>query len=93
LLALALCYWLIDVRNLKRGTLFFIIVGMNPLFIYLFANTGGAELFHRIAKPFTMALFAWAGQLPALIATSLVVWGMLWYLCWWLYKKQIFFRI
>jgi predicted acyltransferase len=93
LLALALCYWLIDVRNLKRGTLFFVIVGMNPLFIYLFCNTGGAEWFHGIAKPFTMGLFEWAGQLPALIVTSLVVWGMLWYLCWWLYKKRIFFRI
>jgi predicted acyltransferase len=93
LLALALSYWLIDVRKLKKWSVFFNIVGMNSLLIYLFTNTGGAEWFHKIARPFTMGLFAWAGQLRAEIVTSLVVWGMLWSLCFWLYKKRIFIRI
>ncbi len=93
LLALALSYWLIDVRKLKKWSVFFNIVGMNPLFIYLFTNTGGAGWFYRIARPFTMGLFAWAGSLTAQIVTSLVVWGMLWSLCFWLYKKRIFIRI
>uniref|UniRef100_UPI0026159238 acyltransferase family protein n=1 Tax=uncultured Eudoraea sp. TaxID=1035614 RepID=UPI0026159238 len=35
-LALALCYWLIDIKKYQKGVLFFAIVGMNPLFIYLF---------------------------------------------------------
>ena len=93
LLALALCYWLIDVKKLKRWTLFFNIVGMNPLLIYLFAMTGGAWWFSRIAKPFTTGLFGWAGSINAAIVTSLVVWGMLWLLCFWLYKKRIFIRL
>jgi predicted acyltransferase len=93
LLALALCYWLIDVRKLKKWTLFFNIVGMNPLLIYLFTMTGGAWWFSRIAKPFTTGLFAWAGSINAAIVTSLVVWGMLWLLCFWLYKKRIFVRL
>ena len=93
LLALALCYWLIDVKKLKKWTLFFNIVGMNPLLIYLFAMTGGTWWFNRIARPFTMGLFAWAGPLQAAIVTSLVVWGMLWLLCFWLYKKRIFIRL
>ena len=66
---------------------------MNPLFIYLFAMTGGAGWLNRIARPFTMGLFAWAGPLHAAIVTSLVVWGMLWLLCFWLYKKRIFIRL
>ncbi len=93
LLALALSYWLIDVKGLKKWSVFFNIVGMNPLFIYLFTETGGAEWFHKIARPFTMGLFAWAGPLKAEIVTSLVVWAMLWSLCFWLYKKRIFLRI
>jgi len=93
LLALALCYWLIDVKKLKRWTAFFNLVGMNPLFIYLFTMTGGAWWFSRIAKPFTTGLFAWAGSINAAIVTSLVVWGMLWLLCFWLYKKRIFVRL
>jgi hypothetical protein len=55
--------------------------------------TGGAWWFSRIAKPFTTGLFAWAGSLNAAIVTSLVVWGMLWLLCFWLYKKRIFVRL
>jgi len=93
LLALVLSYWLIDVIGLKKWSVFFNIVGMNSLFIYLFTNTGGADWIHKIARPFTMGLFAWAGQLNAEIVTSLVVWTMLWSLCFWLYKKRIFIRI
>jgi hypothetical protein len=55
--------------------------------------TGGAWWFSRIAKPFTVGLFTWAGPLNAAIVTSLVVWGMLWLLCFWLYKKRIFIRL
>ncbi len=93
LLALAFSYWLIDVMGRKKLSVFFNIVGMNSLFIYLFTNTGGAEWFHRISRPFTMGLFAWAGTLAAQIVTSLIVWGMLWGLCFWLYKRRIFIKI
>ena len=93
LLALAFSYWLIDVMGRKKWAVFFNIVGMNSLFIYLFTNTGGAEWFHRVSRPFTMGLFAWAGTLGAEIVTSVVVWGMLWGLCLWLYKKHIFIKI
>ncbi len=93
LLALVFSYWLIDVKGMKRWTLFFNIVGMNSLFIYMFTNTGGSEWFYKIARPFIMGLFAWAGNLNARIVTSIVVWGMLWYLCYWLYKKRIFFKM
>jgi len=93
LLALAFSYWLIDVKGVKRWTLFFNIVGMNSLFIYMFTNTGGSEWFLKIARPFVGGLFAWAGDLNARIATCIVVWGMLWYLCYWLYKKGIFFKM
>jgi len=93
LLALAFSYWLIDVKGIKRWTLFFNIVGMNSLFIYMFTNTGGAEWFYKIARPFSMGLLAWAGNLNARIFTSIVVWAMLWYLCYWLYKRKLFFKM
>ena len=93
LLALVLSYWLIDVKGIKKWTLFFNIVGMNSLFIYMFTNTGGAEWFYKIAKPFSMGLLAWAGNLNARIFTSIVVWAMLWYLCYWLYKRKLFFKM
>jgi predicted acyltransferase len=93
LLALAISYWLIDVLNIRRWPRFFAIVGMNPLFIYLFTQSGGAEWLWRIAKPFTMGILGWAGDWPAQAATSLAVLALLWSVCYWLYRRKIFIRI
>jgi predicted acyltransferase len=93
LLALALSYWLIDVLNRKRGARFFVVVGMNPIFIYLFTETGGAKWLNGIAKPFTLGFFGWLGELPSQMLTSIAVWGMLWSICYWLYRKKILIKI
>jgi predicted acyltransferase len=93
LLALCLSYWLIDVRKRRGWATFFVIVGVNPLFIYLLTETGGANWLTAVAKPFTVGLFGWTGEWGALAVTSLVVWGMLWAICYALYKNKILIRI
>ncbi|MBT8181751.1 MAG: DUF5009 domain-containing protein [Eudoraea sp.] len=92
-LALALCYWLIDIKKYQKGVLFFAIVGMNPLFIYLFAHVGGADLIRAVALPFSNAIFGWTGELTTMFILSAVVLFFLWYLCYWLYKKKILIKI
>jgi predicted acyltransferase len=93
LLALALSYWVIDVKKVQRWSRVFTYVGMNSLFIYLFTNTGGSEWLAKVVRPFTMGFFAWSGVLSAQIITSLVLWWLLWYLCYWLYQRKIFIKI
>ncbi len=93
LIALAVCYWLIDIRKYQNGVLLFAIVGMNPLFIYLFAHVGGAKLINKIFLPFSYALFGWIGELGTQIILSCSVLLALWYICFWLYKRKIFIRI
>ncbi|MEW5980301.1 MAG: DUF5009 domain-containing protein [Acidobacteriota bacterium] len=91
--ALALSYWLVDVKKRRKVAQFFVYVGMNPLLIYLFTNTGGAEWVTRIVQPFSLAIFSWMGKASAQILTGLSVWLVLWYICYWLYQKRIFVRI
>lgn len=93
LIALSISYYLIDVVKFRRGTLFFAIVGMNPLFIYLFAHLGGNELIHSIYKPFVPLFFSWGGALTIDIVISSLVWFSLWYICYFLYKRKIFIRV
>lgn len=93
LITLTACYWLIDVKKYQRGVLFFAIVGMNPLFIYLFAHVGGANLIYKIFLPFSNALFTWTSELASQIILSTIVLLALWYICYWMYKKTIFIRI
>ena len=92
-LALALCYWLIDIKKYQKGVLFFAIVGMNPLFIYLFAHVGGADLIRSMVLPFSNAIFGWTGEFTAMLILSAFVLFFLWYLCYWLYKKKILIKI
>jgi len=93
LLVLALSYWLIDIKKSRRWVIFFAVVGMNPLFIYLFAHVNGADFIHHILVPFTHALFGWAGDVNEGIATRTLVWAVLWYITWWMYKRRVFIKI
>ncbi len=92
-IALAISYWMIDVMKFRKGVRFFAIVGMNPLFIYLFAHVGGGELIAKLYKPFVPLFFSWGGNLTIEIVVSSMVWSSLWYICYFLYKQKIFIRI
>lgn len=94
ILVLAFSYWLIDVKKLFiKGSKFFIIVGMNSIFIYLFFSVGAARVLERIIDPFSRLIFSWTGELATKVITSLGVWAALWYLCYWLYKNKLFIKI
>jgi predicted acyltransferase len=93
LAALAFCYWLVDVKRVRRCAPFFSIVGMNSLFIYLFTESNGTPWLASLAKPFTMAGRRWIGQVPAEIVTALAAWALLWGMCYWLYRRKIIIRI
>lgn len=93
LLALAFCYWLVDVKGVRTGTAFFNIVGMNSLFIYIFTQTGATEWLSHLVRPFTNVSFGWTGHMSAEIATSLAAWALLWLMCYWLYRRRILIKI
>jgi predicted acyltransferase len=92
-LTLAFSYWLIDILKRQKWSLFFRAVGLNPLFIYLFAHVGGAAFIEAIIHPFTFLLFGWMGTLTASILTSAIVLFLLWYICHWMNKRKIYIRI
>ena len=87
----ALFYWLIDVRGLTRGTLFFKVIGMNSITIYL-----GQPLLHlgSVANTFfcgVVSLFpagAWQG-LASRVAYVAVCWLFLYFL----YRKNVFLKV
>ena len=95
LLALALCYWWIDVRDHRKYLKFFTIVGMNPIFIYLFFEIVGHRWFNGYVGAITNGLMEMV-HMPEnlmLIITALVIFALEWGLCYFLYKKRIFFKL
>jgi len=95
LAALALCYWWIDVRDHRKYLKFFTIVGMNPIFIYLFFEIVGHRWFNGYVGAITNGLMEMI-HVPEnlmLIITALIIFALEWYLCYFLYKKRIFFKL
>ncbi len=93
LLTFAMFYWIIDIKGYKKWIQFAVVVGVNPLFIYLFAHVGGGKFIAHILKPFVFGLFDWAGELPTNIILGLLTWYFLWYITYWLNKKKIYIKI
>src|SRR4030066_484356 len=74
ILALCFSYWLIDIKKLfTKGSWFFIIVGMNSIFIYLFCHLGTANILRKIANPFSDLFFSWSGPLVVDTITGVAV--------------------
>jgi len=93
LLSLALAGWLMDVSRVRKLAVPFLAVGMNPLLIYLFAQTGGAAWLEQVVTPFSIGLFGWGGEWLAEFATSIATLGLMGALCYWLYRKKILIKI
>ena len=66
---------------------------MNPIFIYLFQETGGARWLDRLVRPFSMGFLGWMGETPAQLLTSAGAWTLMWLMCYWLYKNKIIIKI
>jgi predicted acyltransferase len=95
LLVFAFSYWFIDIKKINRWIFPFVIVGMNPIFIYMFSNTVGGQWFNGFVAIFTKGFLTWFNQPEFLMAlvTSLTVLSLEWLLCYYLYRKRIFFKI
>jgi predicted acyltransferase len=95
LLALAACYGWIDLKNHKKNLRFFTIVGMNSIFIYLFFEIVGDRWFTGYVGNISNGLmgFVHTPETLKLIVTSLCVFTLEWLLCYFLYRKKIFFKL
>jgi len=95
LAALAACYWVIDMKGIRHGLFFFTVVGMNSIFIYLFFEIMAGRWFNNYVQTIVHGLLSptGLGESFLFIFGSLVIFGLEWALCLWLYRKRIFFRV
>ena len=95
LLELSFCYWWIDIKGHRKHLEFFTIVGMNSIFIYLFNEIVAGRWFTGYITAISGGLMSLAHFPLALnqIISSLCVLALEWLLCYFLYKKKIFFKL
>jgi predicted acyltransferase len=95
LLMLALLYWLTDIKKWNKYAWIFTVVGMNAIFIYLFFETVGQQWLNGAVGIFVKGFFSFLVTNEKWIAvfSALTVLFAEWYLCYWLFKKKIFFKL
>jgi predicted acyltransferase len=102
LLALAACYWLLDVRGYRRGAAAFAALGVNALALFFFSSLVARLLVAvRVGTQATSLhtvlfehIFApWAAPVVASLAYALAYVGVWWALMWILYRRHIELRV
>ncbi|KAA6339478.1 hypothetical protein EZS27_012582 [termite gut metagenome] len=91
----ACLYWFIDLRKNNKWSWIATVFGMNAIFIYLFFESVGCQWLNPAIGIFVKG-FCTPLQLSATIQeviSSLVVLITEWYLCRWLFKKKLFFKL
>jgi len=90
-LAFSLFFWIIEIKEYKKWAHFMVIVGMNPIFIYMFFQVFG-ERTNEFIGLFTKPTFEYIGVVGKIIHKNIVL-LIYWYLTYWLYKRKIFIKI
>ena len=95
LFGLAFCYWWIDILNHRKYLKFWTVVGMNSIFIYLFFEIVGSRWFNGYINAIVNGLLAFLNtpELLSNIIASLCIFALEWSLCYFLYRKKIFFKL
>jgi len=90
-LALLLFYWIFDVKHKRKWAVPLVIVGANSIFIYLFH-----EILHRWLGQTATIFLQWSIDLwgpggKAIRTLALIAFEL--YVCVWLYRRRIFFKL
>jgi predicted acyltransferase len=96
LIMMAMVYWIVDVKENTKCAWVFTVMGMNAIFIYVFFETVGIQWLNGAVSVFTgqllQLIFGFPDHFMAL-CSALAVWFAEWCLCYWLYRKKIFFKL
>jgi predicted acyltransferase len=89
LLLLALFFWIIDVRGFTKWAFLFIVIGMNPITIYLAQNI---IYFQGIANYFTGGLVELTGSFKPLLQ-EISVFATKWLFLYFLFRQRLFLKV
>lgn len=95
LLVTAILFWLIDIKKQDRYAWIPAVVGMNPIFIYLLFETVGHQWVNKTIAIFVNGFTGLLSVPPDYqqLLASLVTLFFYWWICYWLYKKRVFFKL
>ena len=106
MLGLALCYWLIDVNNYRRGVMLFAVFGVNPITVFFLSGliprimnlihipqSDGSEIGSKEYLYRTFIAPPFADPKNASLAGALTF-VLIWFgILWWMYRKNVIIKV
>jgi len=105
MLLLCLLVWLVDIKGYKKWTSFFVVFGMNPLFIFAFSilwikilrlitiTTAQGETMTGYKALYECVFVPMAGHMNGSLFFALVHIVFFWFVGWVLYRNKIFIKV
>lgn len=95
LLIMAFIYWLVDLKQINRYAWVPVVVGMNAIFIYVVFETVGYQWLNKTVLLFVNGGTDWfiGNEEVLLLLSSVVTLFVYWAICYWLYRRKLFFKI
>ncbi len=103
---LAVLIWVIDIKSYKKWTSFFVVFGMNPLFIFALSglwaitisriirfNNGDGKMTNAYSWLYHSVFKPLAGPLNGSLLFALAHVCLFWLIAWVLYRKKIFIKV
>jgi predicted acyltransferase len=90
-LLLAVFYWIIEIRDKRRWSFIFQVVGMNSIAIYVFYQMLHGSIYSWLWV-FTRPFLGPIGDLGVILHAWLVL-AVHWYFVYWLFKHEIFLKV
>lgn len=90
---LAVLYAIMDMAGFWRWAFPGIVVGMNPIVLYVLNATLAGWVIDRLRSIFGRDIFQLFGELYEPLFATLAGLFILWLLCYWMYRRRIFIRI
>ncbi|MEX2578636.1 MAG: hypothetical protein WD342_06225 [Verrucomicrobiales bacterium] len=87
---LALFYWAIDVKKSRSWVFPFVVVGLNPLAMYLLGMTGRRSVPAAFKRHLPDAWFEGA---HGHVVQACLMAALFWLVLWWMYRNRVFLRL
>jgi len=89
-IALAVFYWMIDVKGWRRWSFFFRVIGMNAITIYVIRRVVPLR---TIGEFFLKGVASWGDAAWSSLVLSLGEVAVGWLILWFLYRKKVFLKV
>jgi predicted acyltransferase len=90
MLGMLACVWLVEVKGYRKIVFPLVVVGVNSIFIYVVSQLFKGGIFRAIGV--IAGKFEWLGAYSG-VAHWTATLAVMWYFCYWLYRRKIYFKV